>query len=51
MADMYDKLLDRALSEAVNREQIIRRRVREQGQEIDFNQRTNVHAQIISIAA
>jgi hypothetical protein len=47
-----DDLLDMMLKkQATNRAELIRKRVREQGEYIDFQQRTNVHAQIVSIAA
>jgi hypothetical protein len=47
-----DQLLDMMLNQqAANRAELIRKRVRQQGELIDFNQRTNVHAQIVSIAA
>lgn len=47
-----DQLLDMMLNQqAANRAELIRKRVRQQGEYIDFQQRTNVHAQIVSIAA
>ena len=46
--DLLNMILDK---QASNRAQLIQRRVREQGQKIDFNPRTHVHAQIVSIAA
>ena len=45
--DMLNMILEK---QAPNREELIRRRVREQGQMVDFNARTQVHAQIISVA-
>lgn len=47
-----DQLLDMMLNQqAANRAELIRKRVRQQGEMIDFQQRTQVHAQIVSIAA
>ncbi len=47
-----DQLLDMMLNQqAGNRAELIRKRVRQQGERIDFNQRTHVHAQLVSIAA
>ena len=47
-----DQLLDMMLNQqAGNRAELIRKRVRQQGEMIDFNQRTHVHAQLVSIAA
>ncbi len=47
-----DQLLDMMLNQqASNRAELIRRRVREQNQQIDFSPRTHVHAQLVSIAA
>lgn len=47
-----DQLLDMMLNQqASNRAELIRKRVRQQGAMADFNQRTHVHAQIVSIAA
>jgi len=48
-----DSLMEMILKkQAINREDLIRRRVREQGlQETDYGARTNVHAQIVSIAS
>ena len=45
--DLINMMLEK---QAGNRAGLIRRRVREQGQQIDFNPRTHVHAQIVSIA-
>lgn len=46
--DLLNMMLEK---QAANREQLIRRRVREQGQQVDFGERQRVHAQLISIAA
>lgn len=46
--DLLNMMLDK---QASNRAELIRRRVREEGQRVDFNARSHVHAQIISIAA
>lgn len=46
--DLLNMMLDR---QAANRAELIRKRVREQGQQVDFNPRTHVHAQIVSIVA
>ena len=46
--DLLNMMIEK---QAANRAELIRKRVREQGQMIDFNQRTHVHAQIVSIAA
>lgn len=46
--DLLNMMLDR---QAANRAELIRKRVRQQGEMIDFQPRTNVHAQIVSIAA
>ncbi|CAB4143784.1 hypothetical protein UFOVP447_238 [uncultured Caudovirales phage] len=46
--DLLNMMLEK---QATNRAELIRRRVRQQGEYIDFQQRTNVHAQIVSIAA
>jgi predicted nucleic acid-binding protein len=46
--DLLNMMLEK---QASNRAQLIRKRVREQGEMIDFNPRTHVHAQIVSIAA
>lgn len=46
--DLLNMMLEK---QAANRAELIRKRVREQGQEVDFNPRTHVHAQIVSIAA
>ena len=45
--DLLNMMLDR---QAANRAELIRKRVRQQGEMIDFNPRTQVHAQIVSIA-
>jgi hypothetical protein len=46
--DLLNMMIEK---QAANRAELIRKRVREQGQQIDFNPRTHVHAQIVSIAA
>ena len=46
--DLLNMMLDK---QAANRAELIRKRVRQQGELIDFNPRTQVHAQIVSIAA
>lgn len=46
--DLLNMMLDR---QAANRAELIRKRVRQQGEMVDFQPRTNVHAQIVSIAA
>jgi len=46
--DLLNMMLEK---QAANRAQLIRKRVREQGEMIDFNPRTHVHAQLVSIAA
>lgn len=46
--DLLNMMLEK---QAANRAELIRKRVREQGQQMDFNPRTHVHAQIVSIAA
>lgn len=47
--DLLNSILDK---QASNRAELIRKRVRQQGDRIDnFNPRTHVHAQIVSIAA
>lgn len=46
--DLLNMMLDR---QAANRAELIRKRVRQQGEMIDFQPRTQVHAQIVSIAA
>jgi hypothetical protein len=46
--DLLNMMLEK---QADNRAELIRKRVREQGQQVDFNPRTHVHAQIVSIAA
>ena len=45
--DLLNMMLDK---QAANRAELIRKRVRQQGELVDFNQRTHVHAQIVSIA-
>lgn len=45
--DLLNMMLDK---QAANRAELIRKRVRQQGEMVDFNPRTHVHAQIISIA-
>lgn len=45
--DLLNMMLDK---QATNRAELIRKRVREQNQKIDFGPRTHVHAQIVSIA-
>lgn len=44
--DLLNMMIER---QAANRAELIRKRVREQGQHVDFSPRTNVHAQIVSI--
>lgn len=45
--DLLNMMLDK---QAANRAELIRKRVRQQGEVLDFNPRTHVHAQIVSIA-
>ena len=46
--DLLNMMLEK---QAANRAELIRKRVRQQGELIDFQPRTQVHAQIVSIAA
>ena len=46
--DLLNMMLDK---QASNRAELIRKRVREQGQQVEFKPRTHVHAQIVSIAS
>lgn len=45
--DLLNMMLDK---QAANRAELIRKRIRQQGDRYDFGERTHVHAQIVSIA-